>query len=258
MNRVVKHQEENAKSNLLGWCEPVLCEYCVFHIPVDKDIERVLRIWYLTGHGIENSCRMSKAYIGDTAKACNIKCVPISILKDVISSGSGICMPVSVPLLMLRLNLDTFTTLVRTRVASPGICLESSCGKSQNGIDIHVRCHLDTFIIFHWSWQTCVILIGMTRIYRWPSRPRRRIPVLLHQTCCSVQMTCAQWRFIGMWSSIIRNTGGWRSLSQTVTYQETTHCGIWWPSTQILQISPSHSASATNLSILTAHQLVSF
>ena len=119
-------------------------------------------------------------------------------------------------------------------------------------------CRLDTFIFFHWSWQTCVMLIGMTRIYRWPSRPRRRIPVLLHQTCCFVQMTCAQWRFIGMWSSIIRNTGGWRSLSQTVTYQEITHCGIWWPSTQILQISLSHSASATNPSILTANQLVSF
>lgn len=103
-----------------------------------------------------------------------------------------------------------------------------------------------------------LLVIGMTRIYRWPSRPQRRIPALLHQTCCSVQMTCARWRFIGMWSSIIRNTGGWRSLSQTATYQETTHCGIWWPSTQILQISPSHSASATNLSILTAHQSVRF
>lgn len=67
---------------------------------------------------------MSKAYIGDTAKACNIKGVPVLIFKDVISSGSGICMPVSVPLLMRGLNLDTFTLLVRTRVASPGICLE--------------------------------------------------------------------------------------------------------------------------------------
>ena len=44
MNRVVKHPGRNAKSNLLGWCVPVLCEYCVFHISVDKDIERVLRI----------------------------------------------------------------------------------------------------------------------------------------------------------------------------------------------------------------------
>ena len=92
---------------------------------------------------------MSKAYIGNTAKACNIKCIPILILKDVISSRSGICMPVSVPLLILGLNLDTFTTLVRTRVKKSWHLFGSSCGKSHNEIDIHVMCRLDTFIFFH-------------------------------------------------------------------------------------------------------------
>ena len=64
MNRVLKHPGRYAKLNLLGGCVQVLCEYRVFHVPMDKDIERVLRIWYPAGHilAIPWKLALSSAY----------------------------------------------------------------------------------------------------------------------------------------------------------------------------------------------------
>ena len=64
------------------------------------------------------------SYIGDTVEACIIKCVPILRMKGCNIIRVGYLKACICTLVILGLNLDTFTTLVRIRVASPGIYLE--------------------------------------------------------------------------------------------------------------------------------------